>query len=176
METFMYKSMLAGAALIAAAAVASPVIGWSADTGTQTAQASRDQPGWGHHRHEGWGGRREGRNQSPQQRCEDRLARRAGMVAYVVAKLNLTAQQKPLWDQVQGALQAAAEKQRALCATLKPADQRTSQTLLDRLDQRQQMLSARLEAMQQVRPSLQALYQALTPDQRAIVDHPFHRS
>jgi flagellar capping protein FliD len=174
----MYKSMLAGAAMVAVAAVASPMVGWSADTGTQTAQAEPGG-GWWHHRHEGQGGGghgREARNQSPAQRCEDRLARQAGMVAYIVAKLNLTDQQKPLWNQVQSAMQAAADKQRALCANLKPRDQRASQTLLDRLDQRQQMLQARLEGMQQVRPSLQALYQALTPDQRAIVDHPFRRS
>jgi flagellar capping protein FliD len=174
----MYKSMLAGAAMVAVAAVAAPIVGWSAEVGTQTAQAEPGSPGWWHHRNERQGGRdhgRESRDQSPAQRCEDRLARQAGVVAYVVAKLNLTDQQKPLWSQVQTALQTAADKQRALCATLKPRDQRASQTLLDRLDQRQQMLQARLEAMQQVRPALNALYQALTPDQRAIVDHPFRR-
>ena len=172
----MYKSMLAGAALVAVAAVASPMVGWSADTGAQTAQAEPGQGGFWHHRHEGAGGRHRQANMSPQQRCEDRLARQAGLVAYVVAKLNLTAEQKPLWSQVQGALQAAADKQRALCATLKPADQRGTQTMLDRLDRRQQMLQARIEAIQQVKPALQAFYQALTPDQRAIVDHPLRRS
>ena len=34
---------------------------------------------------------------------------------------------------------------------------------------------ARLQAVQQTRPALEQLYQALTPEQKAIVDHPFMR-
>jgi hypothetical protein len=45
--------------------------------------------------------------------------------------------------------------------------------VLDRLDRMQAFLSTRLEALQAARPSVQALYQALTPEQRAIFDHPF---
>jgi LTXXQ motif family protein len=47
--------------------------------------------------------------------------------------------------------------------------------MLDRLDRMQAFLSTRLEAIQAAKPAVQALYQALTPDQRAIFDHPFHR-
>jgi hypothetical protein len=39
----------------------------------------------------------------------------------------------------------------------------------------QQFLSMRLEAVQSAKPAVQALYQALTPEQRAILDHPFRR-
>ncbi|MBV8890051.1 MAG: Spy/CpxP family protein refolding chaperone [Alphaproteobacteria bacterium] len=186
----MYKSMIAGAAFIAGAAIATPMIAWSAgDAPPQVAQAGEDQPAWPRHRGEdrdrGHGAMGEwlrqhfgqaGQQQSPQQQCEERLARRAGMIAYVVAKLNLTADQRPAWDKLQGILQAGADKQRQLCAGLKPRDQRGAETVLDRLDQRQQFLSARLDTIQQVKPALQAFYQALTPDQRAIVDHPFRHS
>ena len=48
-------------------------------------------------------------------------------------------------------------------------------TMLDRLDRMQQFLSTRLEALQAAKPAVQALYQALTPEQRAIFDHPFRR-
>ena len=34
-----------------------------------------------------------GENRSPQQKCEEHLARRAGFVAYIGARLNLTAEQ-----------------------------------------------------------------------------------
>jgi hypothetical protein len=112
---------------------------------------------------------------SPQQRCEERLARRAGMIAYTVVKLNLTPQQRPLWDTLQAQIQAAGDRQRQLCATLKPAGERGQETVLDRLNRREQFLTARLQAVQQTRPALEQLYQALTPEQKAIVDHPFMR-
>jgi hypothetical protein len=43
------------------------------------------------------------------------------------------------------------------------------------MDREQQFLSARLDAVQSGKPALQALYQALTPEQKAIFDHPFRR-
>jgi hypothetical protein len=112
---------------------------------------------------------------SPQQRCEERLARRAGFVAYTVAKLNLTAEQKPLWDKLNGQLQASADKERQLCAALKPAGERDQQTILDRVGMREQFLSARLQGLQQAKPALEQFYQALTADQKAIIDHPLRR-
>jgi len=108
----------------------------------------------------------------PEERCEDRLAWRAAMRAYTEAKLNLTAEQRPLWDKVQSAAQMEEQKERLLCASLKPG---SDTTLLERLDRRQQFLSTRLEGLQAAKPSVQALYQALTPEQRAILDHRFRR-
>ncbi|HLY45416.1 MAG TPA: Spy/CpxP family protein refolding chaperone [Stellaceae bacterium] len=177
----MNKRIVAGAALVAGIAIASPMVAWSAaDSGPQTQQAApagtpaperagpmMGRPGW-------MGGMMMQRmaRLSPQQRCEERLARRAGMIAYTVEKLNLTAQQKPLWDKLQGELQAAADKERQLCGSLKAANQ---QTIVDRASRREQFLSARLQGLQQVRPALAQFYQALTEDQKAIIDHPFRR-
>jgi hypothetical protein len=177
----MRKSMLAGAAVIAAAAaVAVPVMAWSDDN--QSAQAGQGQEwqhGGGMWRHEGmrpgmYEMNREA-DRSPQQKCEEHLARRAGFVAYLGARLNLTADQKPLWDKVQAATQAAQDKQRQLCGTLKPAAERGQETVLDRMSRREQKLTAQLQGLQQVEPAVQALYQALTPEQKALVDHPFRR-
>jgi hypothetical protein len=111
-------------------------------------------------------------HRNPQERCEERLARRAAMRAYTEAKLNLTAEQRPLWDKVQTIVQSEQQKERQLCAGLKPRDETT---MPDRLDRMQQFLSTRLEALQAAKPAVQALYQALTPEQRAIFDHPFRR-
>jgi hypothetical protein len=139
--------------------------------------AERDERGPMGERHGWMGGMMHRMMQlSPQQRCEERLARRAGMIAYTVAKLNLTSEQRPLWDKLQSQMQAAADKQRQLCASLKPAGERGQETILDRLNRREQFLTARLQAVQQTKPALEQLYQALTPEQKTIVDHPFmHR-
>jgi hypothetical protein len=108
----------------------------------------------------------------PQQRCVDRLARRAAHRAYLETELNLTAQQQPLWDKVQSIAQSEQQKERQLCSQLKPEKE---STMLDRLDRAQQFLSARLEALQAAKPAVQALYQSLTTEQKAIFDHPFRR-
>jgi LTXXQ motif family protein len=133
------------------------------------------------HREGGWGmrgmmmrrmmaGRMMMRN--PQQGCVDRLAWRAARRAYVEAKLDLTPQQRPLWDKVEAVAENAEQKERQLCRQLTtPAEA----TVLDRMDRAQQFLTARLDALQAAKPAVQALYQSLTPEQKAIFDHPFRR-
>jgi hypothetical protein len=183
----MNRMTLAGTALLAAAAVTVPVLAWSAgETGQATmAQTGPEQAGGapmggqmgGGFGHPGGMGpwMRRAMAQSPEQACVERLARRAGFAAYVGAKLNLTAEQRPLWDKLQATLQANRDKQRQLCGALKPASGSGDVTVLDRLQHREQVLSAQLQAVQQAEPAIQALYQALTPEQKAIVDHPFRR-
>jgi hypothetical protein len=106
----------------------------------------------------------------PQQRCEERLARRAAHVAYTVTKLKLTSEQQPLWDKIAAALKTARDKELQFCATLKPKQQRTDETILDRTERLEQYLSMRLQTVQQVRPLLGQLYQALNPEQKTVID------
>jgi hypothetical protein len=108
----------------------------------------------------------------PEQRCIERLARFAGLRAYTEAKLNLTAEQRPLWDKLETAARSAETGLRQLCDGLKGKDPE-SVTLLERMDRMQQFLSARLAAVEATKPAVQALYQALTPEQQAIINHPF---
>ena len=112
------------------------------------------------------------RRGDPQERCIDRLAWRAARRAYVETKLNLTAQQQPLWDKVQSAAQSEEQRERQLCASLKSG---AEPTMLDRMDRMEQFLSVRLQALQAAKPAVQALYQALTPEQQAIFNRPFRR-
>jgi hypothetical protein len=135
--------------------------------------------GWGMRGGEGWRMRgmmmhrgmwERGAAWNPQQRCINRLAWRAARRAYVEAKLDLTDQQRPLWDKLQAIAQTEDQKERQLCRQLTPPDETT---MLDRLDRAQQFLSARLDALQAAKPAVQALYQSLTPEQRRIFDHPF---
>jgi hypothetical protein len=181
---------LLAAVLVTTAALAVPILARSAeDAETRQAQAAptgehrgddRDGgPGrWlrgeGGPQMHGWRGRwhHTMSNRDPKEWCEDRLAWRAARRAYAEAKLNLTAEQRPLWDKVQSAAQAEEQKERQLCSAIKPGG---DSTLLDRLDRMQRFLSTRLEGLQSAKPAVQALYQALTPEQRAIIDHPFRR-
>jgi hypothetical protein len=187
------RRMLLAAALAATTAIVVPVFAQQAgNTDIQTnqvapatQQAGGDQGAgsqWMHGRG-GWGMRgwpmmRRGMWRSaamrgdPQQRCIDRLAWHAARRAYLEAELDLTAEQRPLWDKLQSVAQAEQQKERQWCQQLKPGVQSTA---LDRMDRAQQFLSARLDAVQSAKPALQALYQALTPEQRAILDHPFRR-
>ena len=179
----MKRTLLAAvlaATTVALAAV--PLLARSAEDGSlQLAQAgpmSADSgdhvmPGRDREGMRGWPMmRRMMAQQDPQERCTDRLARRAARRAYVEAKLNLTAQQQPLWDKVQSAAQSEEQKERQLCTALKPGAQ---PSMLDRMDRMQQFLTARLEGLQAAKPAVQALYQALTPEQQAIFNRPFRR-
>jgi hypothetical protein len=106
----------------------------------------------------------------PKQACIDRLARRAGVIAYIGAKLDLTAQQRPLWDKIQSAANDEAQQERKLCDTIKPP---AEETALDRLTRMEQRDSTRLNGLKTIIPEVRQLYQELTPEQRAILDHPF---
>jgi hypothetical protein len=116
------------------------------------------------------GGMRRMMGRSPQAWCIERLARRAGLRAYVETKLNLTPPQMPLWRKVQDAADSETQQERQLCGAIKAG---APSTLLDRLDRREQFLSVRLAGLKAVKPALQALYNALTPEQKQILDHPF---
>jgi hypothetical protein len=177
------KRVLLAAALVTTAAIAIPVIARSADAETQQAQAApmgehggdegRGGEHWMRGREGGWPMMRHRMmREDPQEWCLDRLARRAARRAYVEVKLNLTPEQRPLWDKVQNAAQTEEQQERQLCSSLKPG---VEQNLLTRMDRMQQFLTVRLNALQAEKPAVQALYQALTPEQRAIVDHPFRR-
>ncbi len=185
------KRILLAAALAATTAIAVPIVARSAqDDAMQEAQVAQadDQQGEEHRGGSGHWMRGEGgpgmqgwrgmmmhrmmMRRNPQERCEERLAWRAAMRAYTESKLDLTPEQRPLWDKVQSIAQSEQQKERQLCSALKPGDETT---VLDRLDRMQQFLSTRLDALQAAKPAVQALYQALTPEQRAIFDHPFRR-
>jgi hypothetical protein len=118
----------------------------------------------------GHGGMRRMVGRSPQAWCIERLARRAGLRAYIETKLNLTPAQMPLWRKVQDAADTETQQERQLCDALKPG---APSTVLDRLDRREQFLSVRLAGLKAVKPALEALYKSLTPEQKQILDHPF---
>lgn len=180
----MNKATLAGAAMIAVAGVTLPtVLAWSqtpppaSAAGDERGSAMGDRMGGPMMRMHGGAGRMMmRRNESPQQACVDRIARRAGFVAAIGVKLNLTTDQKPLWDKLVTATQGAQADQRKLCDALPTSrDSDDKLTIIDRMHHREQMMQTRLKGLQQVEPAVQALYQSLTPEQKAVLDHPFRR-
>jgi Spy/CpxP family protein refolding chaperone len=45
-------------------------------------------------------------------------------------------------------------------------------TFADRMNRREEMMKSRLESMEAVKPTLLALYDKLTPEQKAVFDRP----
>jgi LTXXQ motif family protein len=155
-EKGMNRSRLLALALVAALLSTGGVI--------QQASADDSAPaaGW-HHEHDG--------AFRAKDFCLDRFARKAGHLAYVEAKLRLTADQQQLWDKWQQAVTAGAKQERDDCLASLPSDG-ARLTALDRDDRLQKMLAIKVDTLKAARPALTALYDSLTPDQRATFDHP----
>ena len=108
---------------------------------------------------------------SPKSFCEERVARRIGTRAYLKARLDLKPEQMSAWDAFQKAADEASAKEKAKCASL-PTEMKDPPKLIDRLNRREEMMKARLESLQAVKPTLVALYDKLSPEQKAVLDRP----
>jgi hypothetical protein len=101
--------------------------------------------------------------------CQEGYAHQSGYLAYVQARLQLTADEQPLWDKWQQKLQAAALAERTNCQADR-AQQGSRPNAIQREDSFLRMASARIESIKASRPDLQALYGALTPAQQEVFD------
>jgi hypothetical protein len=108
---------------------------------------------------------------SPKAFCEERVARRIGNRAYLKAKLDIKADQMSAWDAYQKAADAQTAKDKTKCASL-PAEMKEPPTFADRMNKREEFMKSRLESMEAVKPTLLALYDKLTPEQKAVFDRP----
>jgi hypothetical protein len=101
--------------------------------------------------------------------CQEGYAHESGYLAYIQARLQLTADEQLLWDRWQQKLQAAGLAERTSCEA-----ERTSlgsrPNAIQREDAFLRMASARIETIKASRPELQALYGALTPAQQEVFD------
>ncbi len=111
---------------------------------------------------------------SPAEMCTEHQAHMAGHLAYLEVRLNLTAEQKPLWTKWRDALAPGMEKAHALCME-RAAKPEAPQSIVERAAEAQQMLAARAATLAAAQPALTAFYNALTPDQKAILDRPMGR-
>jgi len=111
------------------------------------------------------------RNFSPKAMCEEHIARRIGNRAYLKSRLDLKPDQLSAWNAFEKAADEASSKEKAKCASL-PTEMKTPPNFADRFNQREERMKTRLESLESVKPSLMALYAALTPEQKAILDRP----
>lgn len=104
--------------------------------------------------------------------CLDDVAREAGARGYWSAKLDLTQAQQPLWQRVDAAASVGEAAKRKLCAKLPPTPDAPQPTPPQALAHRQELLEAELAELQQLQPTIAALYDSLSPEQRAVIDPP----
>ena len=119
--------------------------------------------------------------QSPQEQaaehrknCTEHYARAASAQAYLAAKLDLTDKQRAAWNKWDQWTMDTAGKERAACLEATPTTG-ARPTALDREARHERKLSIEVQGLQAAKPSLLALYDVLTTEQRAVMDHAFDR-
>jgi hypothetical protein len=105
--------------------------------------------------------------------CSEHYARRVGQIAYLGATLDLNDSQRPLFDSWKNSVLGSAKQGETACLAHAP-DMGHPPTALDREARMHAMLEARLAAMDAQKPALEALYQSLSPEQKAALDHMGH--
>jgi hypothetical protein len=111
------------------------------------------------------------------QRCSEHAARLAGRLAYLEVKLDLSAEQRPLWDKWRQAAMDGAMKVRAVCME-RPAAAEARPTVVERAAHLQKMLATMAAALESAQPELAAVYQSLNDEQRDTFEkgmRPWHR-
>jgi LTXXQ motif family protein len=106
---------------------------------------------------------------APRAACEEEVDRLMGLVGYLKSKLRLQDDQKAAWLKVELVAVPVVEKIKDLCARL-PSQPVPQSHLLERIDFMEMQTAARLELLRAVHEPLRALYETLSPDQRAILE------
>jgi hypothetical protein len=107
------------------------------------------------------------RDFSPKAFCEDRIARRIGP-GLPQGQARSQGRSGLGWDAFQKAADDASAKEKAKCASL-PTEMKTPPSFPDPPDRQEEMMKSRLESIQAVKPTLMALYDKLSPEQKASV-------
>lgn len=111
--------------------------------------------------HHGGPGMKHGGMMEPGARADQRLTQ-------FKSELKLTAQQEPLWQAFADKSKAAAEK--AVQTMREHHKDDKPVTAPERMTRMQEMMKARLAAMESVNQSFNQLYAALTPEQKVAAD------
>lgn len=105
------------------------------------------------------------------QMCTDHFARDVGRVAYIEAMLSLTDAQRPLFDSWKQAVLGSAKSREGACLSHRADMGKPHEhNILERQAHMQQMLQHRLADLTAEQPSLKALYDSLTPEQKQVFD------
>jgi hypothetical protein len=104
--------------------------------------------------------------------CDDMKARQAARFTFVEERLKLTAAQKPLFDRWKAAEQSVQAAHQADCAKPLPARDANAPrpSLTERNARMEEMLKTRLADLEKVRGPQEALYNALSDDQKMLFE------
>ena len=108
---------------------------------------------------------------NPKTFCLDRIARRAGNRTYLKIKLDLKPEQMTAWDAFAKASDTADVKDTARCNAL-PTEMKERPNYVQQLTMEEAYMKARVERIETVKPTLVALYDTLSPEQKAVLDRP----
>ncbi|NJO32821.1 MAG: Spy/CpxP family protein refolding chaperone [Rhodospirillales bacterium] len=96
------------------------------------------------------------------------LDRVEGRLAFMKAELKITEPQAPAWNQLAEAVRAAAKQHNERIKAVVENDR--LKTLPERLTTQEQLMSARLDGIKQIRSSVENLYMVLSAEQRKEAD------
>ena len=96
-----------------------------------------------------------------------------GRLAYLKAELKITDSQETLWTAYAGALRENAQSMSSRCTAMMAQGQSAALSLPDRLDQHEQFMAARLDALRAMNEALKPLYAALSEVQKKAADQLF---
>ena len=91
--------------------------------------------------------------------------------AYVKVRMELKPEQITAWNAFAKAADDADAKDIARCNTL-PSEMKERPNYVERLGMEEAYMKARVERIEAVKPSLTALYNTLSPEQKASLDRP----
>jgi hypothetical protein len=111
---------------------------------------------------------------SPRAACIGHVARDVGHRAALKVRLELNADQMAKWQAYDRAADGVTTKELARCASL-PTEMKERPQFTERLNRREEMAKNRLTAIEAVKPSLLALYDSLSPEQKTVFDRPQFR-
>jgi hypothetical protein len=108
-------------------------------------------------------------NGAGQTMCNDMAGHIEGRLAFIKAELKITPAQEALWTTYAAAARDNANTMLARCTAM-TAQRNSSVSLPDRLDQNEQLMAARLNALRAANAALKPLYAALSDSQKKSAD------
>ena len=96
---------------------------------------------------------------------DGRLDRIEGRLAFLRTELKITDAQMPQWNKLTEAVRASGKNMNERMQA-RMAEQEQAATLPERLERREQLMTARLEEVKQVKGALNELYSSLTEEQK----------
>lgn len=104
---------------------------------------------------------------------ESRDARLAGMLAYAETRLGITDEQRGAWETFEQEVRTSTGPMDRLCEQIGTAERPS--TLPERMARFEQVAEAGLAQLREIRPAVETMYAALTPEQQKTADKMMRR-